>query len=482
MRNKEKNWSKHINLKATTNPHKTGKDWLMVQLGDVCEVNPKKSEIKDKSLKASFVPMAELNENNMDFNPKETRIIKEIFNSYTYFKDNDVLLAKITPCFENGKAGIAKNLKNKIGFGSTEFTVLRSNNGILPQFIYYQISNDVFRKEGVNHMTGTSGHKRVPVSFVAKYKIPLAPLPEQKEIVQKIENIFKLIDLSEKELKSAKEKLKVYRQAILKKAFEGKLLSKKELDICKQKKDWKSVSKLLKDINLNASTSPHKTRKDWLMVQLGDVAKVVSGQSPKSKYYNDDEKGLPFYQGKKEFKEIYLGCPVKWTTNITKVAITNDILISVRAPVGPVNITKQKICIGRGLSAIRVKKINQMFMFYFLRGNQNKITGGSGSVFNSIDQKSIKEIQIPLVLLPEQKAIVQKIENIFSYCDKLSSEIEQNLENIKLLRQSVLKKAFSGTFLNKRELEKCKKSLDWKSAKGLLEEIQKEHRKIEKII
>ena len=118
-----------------------------------------------------------------------------------------------------GKLELPKNLKNGIGFGSTEFIVLRSNDKILPKFIYYLIANDFFRKEGINKMKGTAGHKRVPVNFVEKYKIPLAPLPEQKAIVQKIENLFKLIDESKKELESAKEKLKVYRQAILKKSL-----------------------------------------------------------------------------------------------------------------------------------------------------------------------------------------------------------------------------------------------------------------------
>ena len=265
-------------------------DQLMIQLRDVCKINPKKSEIKNKDMEISFVPMAQLNEHNAYFKPKQTRIIKEVYNNYTYFKDNDVLLAKITPCFENGKAGIAKNLRNAIGFGSTEFIVLRSSCNILPKFIYYLIANNFFRKKGINNMTGTVGQKRVPVKFVEQYKIPLVPLPEQKAIVKKIENLFKLIDKSRKELETAKEELKVYRQAVLKKAFEGKLLSKKELETCRKEKNWKPASQLLKDINPKATFTPSEIRNDWIIIQLGDVCKTASGGTPlrnKKEYYKN---------------------------------------------------------------------------------------------------------------------------------------------------------------------------------------------------
>lgn len=96
-------------------------DWEMVELGEVCEINPKKSELSDlaDSLDVSFVPMVDLQENQMDFIPSQVRQLGEVIKGYTYFKNDDVLLAKVTPCFENGKAGVAKNLKNGIGFGSS---------------------------------------------------------------------------------------------------------------------------------------------------------------------------------------------------------------------------------------------------------------------------------------------------------------------------------------------------------------------------
>ena len=150
---------------------------------------------------------------------------------------------------------------------------------------------------------------------------------------------------------------------------------------------------------------------DWNILSLGNVTEVISGQSPESKYYNKNDKGLPFYQGKTEFTEIYIGNPKVWTNKITKIAEKGDILISVRAPVGPVNIATQKICIGRGLALIRPnKKVNQMFLFYYL--NLSKIQGQEGTVFDSINKEQIKKIKIPIPPIDEQKEIADILTKI----------------------------------------------------------------------
>jgi len=148
----------------------------------------------------------------------------------------------------------------------------------------------------------------------------------------------------------------------------------------------------------------------WPKVKLGEVAEVIAGQSPEGKYYNEIGNGTPFYQGKTEFGEMYIGEPKIWTTQIKKLAEPGDILMSVRAPVGPVNLTIQGICIGRGLAAIREKKIHQMFLFYNLKSMQDKIKGSGGAVFDSISKAQIEEIEIPLPPLESQRQIVAEIE------------------------------------------------------------------------
>lgn len=152
----------------------------------------------------------------------------------------------------------------------------------------------------------------------------------------------------------------------------------------------------------------------WEIVRLEQIIELVSGQSPSSEFYNDQQNGFPFYQGKLDFGEKFLLEPKVWSTQLTKTSIKNDILMSVRAPVGPVNINPfDKICIGRGLCAIRVsEKISNTFLFYYLKTNQDKILGSDGLAFQSISRDQILEIQVPLAPVNVQEKFVSEIEKL----------------------------------------------------------------------
>ncbi|MCH1437356.1 MAG: restriction endonuclease subunit S [Flavobacteriales bacterium] len=181
----------------------------------------------------------------------------------------------------------------------------------------------------------------------------------------------------------------------------------------------------------------------WKLTALGKVCEVIAGQSPESKFYNTNEKGLAFYQGKKEFTDKYIGQPTKWTTKITKEAIKNDILMSVRAPVGPVNFSIQKCCIGRGLAAIRAsEKIDKEYLYNFLVKFENEIEGNEGAVFNSINKSQIGAIPIPLPPLPQQKQIVTILDKAFATIATAKANAEQNLQNAKELFESYLQNIF----------------------------------------
>ena len=185
--------------------------WPMVELQELCEINPKKSQ-KNKlppDTEVSFVPMADLSENQMSFKAKQTKILSDVSGSYTYFINNDVLLAKVTPCFENGKAGLAQNLKNGIGFGSSEFIILRSLGKILPELIYHFVFYRHFRELGKSQMTGTGGLQRIPIDFVKRYRIPLPPLEVQKEIVEEIKKYQNIIDGAKQIIYNYKPSIKV---------------------------------------------------------------------------------------------------------------------------------------------------------------------------------------------------------------------------------------------------------------------------------
>lgn len=165
-------------------------------IGNVCTINPPKAEIKncDKNLDVTFLPMVDVLENQPMVNPKRIKKLSEVYKSYTYFRDNDILLARVTPCFENGKAAIVKELHNGIGFGSSEFTVLRASEKVKPYWIYLMVTSDLFKRTGKDAMTGTGGLQRIPNDFVSSFRIPLPPVSVQDEIISEIENYRKIID------------------------------------------------------------------------------------------------------------------------------------------------------------------------------------------------------------------------------------------------------------------------------------------------
>ncbi len=182
----------------------------------------------------------------------------------------------------------------------------------------------------------------------------------------------------------------------------------------------------------------------WTPYTIGDVCTVIAGQSPAGKFYNDTGDGLPFYQGKKDFGSKHIQAPTKWTTHVTKEAENGDVLMSVRAPVGPINFATEKICIGRGLAAIRANEhIDRDFLFYGLLYRQPEINGNEGAVFASINKKQIEDIPFPLPPLSEQRRIVGILDEAFAGIDKIIANTEQNLSNARELFESYLNNAFT---------------------------------------
>ena len=158
-------------------------------LDEIATFRPSKDEIKalPGDTDVSFVPMASLNTFDASFEGVETRKLTDVSSGFTYFRNNDILLAKITPCFENGKAGIAHNLKNGIGFGSTEYIVIRADESVVyPEWIFYYINTREFIDGGKPFMTGTAGQQRIDINYVKQYQIPVPSLEEQKMLLDEI--------------------------------------------------------------------------------------------------------------------------------------------------------------------------------------------------------------------------------------------------------------------------------------------------------
>ncbi len=184
-------------------------------------------------------------------------------------------------------------------------------------------------------------------------------------------------------------------------------------------------------------------KEGWTYKKLGDICEVISGQSPEGKYYNNEGKGTPFYQGKKDFTLKYIGAPTMWTTEVTKLAEKDDLLMSVRAPVGDVNFATQRICIGRGLAAIRNKnEVDKDYLFYFLLAKKSEIKGKDGVGFASINRKEIMDIGICFpISFSEQQRIVERLDSAFAHIDALKANAEKQLSEARALFQKALAKA-----------------------------------------
>ncbi|BBT51015.1 restriction endonuclease subunit S [Acinetobacter baumannii] len=194
-----------------------------VPIKDVAELNPKKPKIED-TIEVGFSPMTMASEGVSSDLGFEVRTWAEVKKGFTVFQNEDVLLAKITPCFENGKSAIPQNLPNGYGAGSTEFMVLRcSKNQILPKYLYFNLGTTSFLVQGEVNMTGSVGHKRVPKEFVGDWQIYLPTLSEQIEIIRKVELNFASAQSIEQLVQSALDRVSNLTQSILAKAFRGEL-------------------------------------------------------------------------------------------------------------------------------------------------------------------------------------------------------------------------------------------------------------------
>ena len=185
-------------------------------------------------------------------------------------------------------------------------------------------------------------------------------------------------------------------------------------------------------------------KKGWTTRCIGELCEVVAGQSPEGKFYNSEGKGLPFYQGKKDFGDKFIESPTAWTTKTTKIAKAGDILMSVRAPVGPVNVSTQDICIGRGLAAIRCgPQLNRDFLFYQLLHLQPEIAGKEGAVFATINKSEIERLQLATSPLSEQQRIVGVLDEAFASLATAQAHAAQNLQNARALFESHLNAVFT---------------------------------------
>jgi type I restriction enzyme S subunit len=296
----------------------------------------------------------------------------------------------------------------------------------------------------------------VNATKLSALQIPLPPTDQQETFVKKVEHFLEQVSKTKQSLAQIPPILKKFRQSVLAKAFSGELTKEWR----EQQKSLEPASKLLERIREERRKKLGKRYKEpepiatsdlpelpegWEWVSLEMMADIIMGQSPPSSTYNKDGKGLPFFQGKAEFGDFY-PTPVKWCKSPKKIAEEGDILISIRAPVGPTNLAGQKCCIGRGLGVIRpLVEMPSKLILYYLRYIEDKLSKeGQGSTFTAISRDDLVCIRFPLPPLREQYYVVKKTEEFFDQADTIEKSVKIAQAHCEKLTQSILAKAFRG--------------------------------------
>lgn len=199
--------------------------WNETILKDVCKVNPKKIDINGlpDDLEVSFFPMASLSEIYGEITEPQTRLLKDVKNGFTNFSEGDVVFAKITPCMENGKSAIIGKLVNGLGYGTTEFYVLRCNENLYNRYLYHMVRDTSFRNKAKAVMSGAVGQQRVPKSFMENYPLDLPSVPEQTEIVRILDDLLAKEQQAKEAAEAVLEQIDLMKKSILARAFRGKL-------------------------------------------------------------------------------------------------------------------------------------------------------------------------------------------------------------------------------------------------------------------
>lgn len=228
--------------------------WESHQISDLCKINPPKVNTKQLAddLLVSFFPMPALSAVYGEITEPQTRRLQEVKKGFTNFIEGDVVLAKITPCMENGKSAVIGKLVNNIGYGTTEFYVLRCSDKLFNRYLYHLLRSKSFRDEAKSTMTGAVGQQRVPKSFIEEYHIMTPPIDEQKEIVSLLDSEINDLQHSNDIAESVIDQIDTMKKAILARAFRGELGTNDP--------EEKSAVELLKEI-LSGNNNKEKSKK-----------------------------------------------------------------------------------------------------------------------------------------------------------------------------------------------------------------------------
>jgi type I restriction enzyme S subunit len=468
--------------------------WVLADLSAIAQINPPLDRcIINEAVPVNFIPMKAVEPEGGGLARPEICTYGEVKKGYTPFLSGDVIMAKITPCMENGKTTVVPDLPDSVCFGSTEFHVFRPEQGINPHWLNYYLLQSNFRKLAGRNMAGSAGQLRVPAPFLYNVKIPLAPPPEQQRILEKVEELLTYLDAGVEALQRVQKKLNHYRAAILKAAVEGSLtrlwrqqhiytetapklltriLDERRITWEKEQlrkfaeakkeppKKWKAKYKQPKKPSLSNIWAIPST---WTWTGFEELSAGLAhslkagpfGSALKKEFYTQTGYKIygqeqviradPYYGdyfiSEKHFKQLQ-SCAVKpGDVLISLVGTTGKILILPKdIQPGIINPRLLKVSLSPGNVEPQFIKIvlESPYARQFFKGQSH---GGTMEILNLT---ILKQFPIPLPPLTEQQAIVDEVDDQLSIIEHLEAEVVTNLKAAQALRQAILRDAFTG--------------------------------------
>lgn len=409
-------------------------DWDCVPFGNLFKTNTKKKKVSDYEL-VSFIGMQDVSEDAQLKNNTQLPF-KEVKSGFTYFEKGDVLLAKITPCFENGKGCHTADLPTNVGFGSTEFHVLRENEDSDSRFIYFWTTDKKFRASLESEMVGSAGHRRVPLVAIEKYLIPCPQnLQEQSAIADSLSDINNFI--------LALEKLIVKKQAIKTATMQRLLTGKTRLPQFALRKDGSAKGYKKSELG--------EIPEDWVVTSIGQFTDCCAGGTPSTKisaYWGGTHPWMS--SGELHLKQVYAVADYITDEGLvnssTKYVPKNSVLVGLAGQGktrGTVAINRIELCTNQSIAAIFPSKHHSTeFLFYNLDSRYEELrslsTGDGGR--GGLNLTIIRKLHLAFPPKEEQTAIA----TILSDMDKEIQTLQQRLDKTRQLKQGMMQELLTG--------------------------------------
>ncbi|MFC6096324.1 restriction endonuclease subunit S [Flavobacterium qiangtangense] len=477
-------------------------DWIECEIGDVFDVVTGNTPSKANPLlyggNIPFIKPPEINN-------------KEVEDASEFITEEGAKVARILPKYSVlitciGNLGrVAMNSKFEVAFNQ-QINALKPNKFVYPKYIYYKAQSSNFRNQLEELSTAVTVSLVNKTNF-SKVRFPLSPFPEQRAIVKKLESLFSSLDAGVADLKKAQQQLKIYRQAVLKKAFEGDLTKEwrlKNNDVqtsfdflksisAKRAIDIQKKSIYYKKISHQFEFKIDENIPSWSKAKLDNliyIAARIGWRGLKKDEYTDF--GPMFlsvhslnYGKYVNYNEAYHITEDRYKESPEIQLLEGDVLLCKDGAgigkLGVIKDLKSKATVNSSILVIRgLEILNQDFIFYLFSGPKlqtivmDRITG---SATPHLFQNDIKQFELSVPPYEEQQQIVKQIESRLSVCDSIEQNIKESLLKAEALRQSILKKAFEGNLLTAQELAECKLEKDYEPASVLLERIKAEQNK-----